>query len=483
MAGITTRSQTGSSPAKKLSYLERLRQEQAASSPKKVSKVTKKTPTKISQPSGPALGGETPRRPAKKPVPRARALERMGREVAALRQTFDSLNIQNNDAHLPSVLVWKHAGTKYRLPLAKTANGNNSRITEEDNGVRWSKIRLICADTVLMLVPGKLAAIERIVESIEKDDIPIEQEEDDDASRKLMLKPLFNGGGPPFAKPAHNKASGSSTETENKQPRQTGCVLPSAGKGLPLARRPKTDKASRSPINKATLRNHQPVEKLTIRLRRPKLTIQLRRPKLTIRLRRPKPHLLSLPAELRNKIYDYVFQDTTPTDKALNMLQAAKVRPPVAITMACAQLYNETKFLHKEASARMWTSHKWYIPGYRGTKVYETLEKAGETCAKLRTLPARLRIDNVAFRLETPNSHMLKFVHYRTHFNSDVPFVAVQTSYKQQPSAHQMHFFGSSLQQVFRMGTAVEWAKLQKPTPHGVFDRDDVEGMIRAAFW
>ncbi|KAK5131811.1 hypothetical protein LTR08_000566 [Meristemomyces frigidus] len=66
-----------------------------------------------------------------------------------------------------------------------------------------------------------------------------------------------------------------------------------------------------------------------------------------------------LAPELRNHIYDCVFEDDAP--HKLSLLEAHAVAPPSAITAVSRQLRQETLELHQHAMAAFWGSHDFCI--------------------------------------------------------------------------------------------------------------------------
>ncbi|KAK5121171.1 hypothetical protein LTR85_005655 [Meristemomyces frigidus] len=69
--------------------------------------------------------------------------------------------------------------------------------------------------------------------------------------------------------------------------------------------------------------------------------------------------LLNLPAELRNRIYDLVLEDTAPVE--VDIFTAKKHMPSFGLISTCRQIRQENLLLHKEALSRFWRSHDFIV--------------------------------------------------------------------------------------------------------------------------
>lgn len=104
---------------------------------------------------------------------------------------------------------------------------------------------------------------------------------------------------------------------------------------------------------------------------------------------------LDLPPELRNRVYDFIFEDLAPD--IIDIFAAKAAAPSPAITAVSTQLRNETIELFHEASRIFWTKHQLSLE--IGTEILESecREQLMARCELLR-LPApqqiHLRVSN-----------------------------------------------------------------------------------------
>ncbi|KAK5130959.1 hypothetical protein LTR08_001515 [Meristemomyces frigidus] len=69
--------------------------------------------------------------------------------------------------------------------------------------------------------------------------------------------------------------------------------------------------------------------------------------------------LLALPAELRNRIYELLFEDTSPP--AVNILAITTHAPPSAITQTSQQLRAESLLQYRSACTAFWPTHTYEL--------------------------------------------------------------------------------------------------------------------------
>lgn len=68
-------------------------------------------------------------------------------------------------------------------------------------------------------------------------------------------------------------------------------------------------------------------------------------------------HFLGLPAELRNSIYTYLFEDSL--EQQLDLLSWKQFLPCVSIVCVNRQTRSECQTLYEEAEANLWKIHQW----------------------------------------------------------------------------------------------------------------------------
>ena len=97
--------------------------------------------------------------------------------------------------------------------------------------------------------------------------------------------------------------------------------------------------------------------------------------------------LLSLPSELRNRIWELAFTPNIKTmqDGMLDLVTAKKPKPTLLLT--CKQIYTEAYKLYTEARESFWTSTSFYINGCSLTSVRKGIESLkDENVAKIQHL-------------------------------------------------------------------------------------------------
>ncbi|KAK3679561.1 hypothetical protein LTR37_021416 [Vermiconidia calcicola] len=75
----------------------------------------------------------------------------------------------------------------------------------------------------------------------------------------------------------------------------------------------------------------------------------------------PPFRFLQLPPELRNKVYDYVFEDAAEYYIAIASLPVSSLQPSPSITFTSHLVRSESLPLYQEATARFWASHDFYF--------------------------------------------------------------------------------------------------------------------------
>ncbi|KAK3713373.1 hypothetical protein LTR37_008565 [Vermiconidia calcicola] len=111
----------------------------------------------------------------------------------------------------------------------------------------------------------------------------------------------------------------------------------------------------------------------------------------------PPFRFLQLPPELRNKVYDYVFEDAAHYYIAIASLPVSSLQPSPSITFTCHLVRSESLPLYHEATARFWASHDFYFT-YDFEKTYLTSAEVLDLYElQLKRLPQYFAICNLSF--------------------------------------------------------------------------------------
>lgn len=107
----------------------------------------------------------------------------------------------------------------------------------------------------------------------------------------------------------------------------------------------------------------------------------------------------SIPAEMRNRIYDLVFAPDDPDAEGWYEdpeTRLEEARPPSkAMLLACRQVYNKAKYMYRAAYRLYWTSTRFYV----------SLEGSSPDSAKCKQLSSDMR------SVDTQTSHMFRTFH------------------------------------------------------------------------
>lgn len=96
--------------------------------------------------------------------------------------------------------------------------------------------------------------------------------------------------------------------------------------------------------------------------------------------------LLSLPSELRNRIWEYTFTpDANAQDGRIDLLSVKEANP--ALLLTCRQIYTEACQIYTGAHETFWTTSSFYINGCSLSSVRKTIQCLNEAnVAKIRHL-------------------------------------------------------------------------------------------------
>lgn len=104
---------------------------------------------------------------------------------------------------------------------------------------------------------------------------------------------------------------------------------------------------------------------------------------------------LDLPPELRNRIYNYVFEDTSTTSIELFKYTRHVSKP--TITTVCHQIRLESIGLLREAQRNFWKDHKWIIPF--DSKILNKADR-DKLLLECDAIPPSARIQHMIFQTE-----------------------------------------------------------------------------------
>jgi hypothetical protein len=88
--------------------------------------------------------------------------------------------------------------------------------------------------------------------------------------------------------------------------------------------------------------------------------------------------LLTIPGELRNRIYEFVYDTPPATDEKVNLLETNP--PSRALLQTCGQIYNEAKIFQKEAYRHYWVTSKFFIPNGKLASAHLSVSTGTDQC-------------------------------------------------------------------------------------------------------
>ena len=97
--------------------------------------------------------------------------------------------------------------------------------------------------------------------------------------------------------------------------------------------------------------------------------------------------ILDLAPELRNRIYNCIFEDNAP--HRLSLFDARAVAPPPAITAVSRRVRAETLGMYRAAGAAFWSSHVYCVSCEDGDYKSGAIETLMECCQKFRASRVR----------------------------------------------------------------------------------------------
>lgn len=110
---------------------------------------------------------------------------------------------------------------------------------------------------------------------------------------------------------------------------------------------------------------------------------------------------LDLPGEIRNHIYEFIFEDFNPPN--IDISNIVKAYPSSKITQTCKQINFETKALHRDAVIRFWQTHDFYVdlriyePHFRKENISYSLEKDVFVSRLSKSWPRTLQTSEISF--------------------------------------------------------------------------------------
>ena len=123
--------------------------------------------------------------------------------------------------------------------------------------------------------------------------------------------------------------------------------------------------------------------------------------------------LLTLPSELRNMIYEYVFYRDLGASETVDLLACQP--PPQALTQTCRQLRAETKYMYRDANDEFWKLSHFTITFTASPRIEAQQQEALKKLAKMN--PADLALIRL---LSVRSHHLISDESYSYHLKDSV---------------------------------------------------------------
>ena len=119
-------------------------------------------------------------------------------------------------------------------------------------------------------------------------------------------------------------------------------------------------------------------------------------------------HLLALPPELRNNIYEAIFSSNHPTLDILDIGLASVYAPNPAITTTCAQIQHETRGLFQRALALFWHTRTLHLHLNFANAPANLIKAQLSELLLCAAVPRQIqRLEIYIDNLQTPNTHIV----------------------------------------------------------------------------